>query len=251
LPCSSLWFLRCYHLFFFSVFISIDFSRSTRPCRITSFLGLDEISSDISYRWPVLFLIFQEHRTAGWVSGFSSSGCEKGAPFAARRLGISWTARSVPPPGGFAFELKSFSIQSVSPTDLRAAGRRHAARTFACLRQHAGVAPRKTTVRLESRATGSIWIVSVLGSACRFNRFPPVFSGSSRFLSSSRAACRQTTSHRCCCVSALVSSGLAKSAQAPPAAPVSVLVSVSSPAKVLSGFSFHSMRASVPVQPRR
>jgi hypothetical protein len=69
----------------FSVFVSIDFSRSTRPCRITSFLGLDEFSSDISYRWPVLFLIFQEHRTAGWVSGFSSSGCGEGPPFAARR----------------------------------------------------------------------------------------------------------------------------------------------------------------------
>jgi hypothetical protein len=167
------------------------------------------------------------------------------------RVGISWTARSVPPPGGFALDLKSFSIQSVSPTGFRAAGRRHAARTFPRLGQHAGVASRKTTVRLESRATGSSWIVSVLGSGCWFNRFPPVFSGSSRFLSSSRAACRQTTSHHCCCVSAPVSSGLAKSAQAPPAAPVAVLVSVSSPAKVLSGFSFYSMRASVPVQPCR
>jgi hypothetical protein len=62
------------------------------------------------------------------------------------------------------------------------------------------------------------------------------------------AACRQTTSHRCCCVSGLVSSGSAKNPQAPPAAPVSVLVS---PAEVLSGFSVHSMRASVPVQPCR
>jgi hypothetical protein len=95
---------------------------------------LDEFSSDISYHWPVLFLIFQEHRTAGWVSGFSSSGCGEGPPF----------------------ELKFFSIQSFSPTGLRAAGRRHAARTLACLGQHAGVASRETLVRLESRATGSI-----------------------------------------------------------------------------------------------
>jgi hypothetical protein len=38
----------------------------------------------------------------------------------------------------FAFELKSFSIQSFSPTDLRATGHRHATRTLACLGQHAG-----------------------------------------------------------------------------------------------------------------
>jgi hypothetical protein len=37
----------------------------------------------------------------------------------------------------FAFELRSFSIQLFSPSNLRATGHRHATRTLACLGQHA------------------------------------------------------------------------------------------------------------------
>jgi hypothetical protein len=63
----------------------------------------------------------------------------------------------LPASGGFLFEhSRSLSLSVfVFNRFLKSSSHQSPAR-FACLRQHAGVAPRKTTVRLESRATGSI-----------------------------------------------------------------------------------------------
>jgi hypothetical protein len=163
---------RAARLWFLSVFVSNRFSRSTPGGPITSprFLGVDKLSSDISYR----------HHAVQVLSVFHAAA----APFlCAARLSGS------PGEPCHRFDLPRFRFV------VRFLGSIDCHRFF----------------------IGSFRFCSLLVLSPVFHWFVSVSSPS-------RAACRQTTSHRRCCVSAIVSSGLAKSAHAPPAAPVATLV---------------------------